>query len=740
MPLRYYGIRHHGPGCARALRAALDAQQPDIVLLEGPPEADEIVSLAADAAMIPPVALLVYPVDAARLGAFYPFAEFSPEWQAIRHAGARAVPLRFIDLPLSHGFAETLARKAEAQTQVDNEEPGEDDKADSLDAWRIDPVGELSHAGGYEDRELWWDVQIEQRRDAHELFEAIAEAMTALREAHMRLRIRDAQKAGFTNIAVVCGAWHVPALKQTASVKDDQALLKGLPKTRVEATWLPWSDERLASSSGYGAGVTSPGWYRHVWESADRTGLRWATEAARLLREEGLDASTASVIETTRLADTLAAMRGLSLPGLVEMREALLTVLCHGHAEPLELIRRKLEVGERIGAVPATAAAAPLLRDLETQQKRLRLKSSTEIKTIDLDLREDGGRDRSVLLHRLSLLDVAWGMLLRDSNRTGTFRESWQLRWNPEMVVALLAASRQGNTIEDAAACVLAERARKGASLPELTAMLDQAVLASLPASVHVLLKSVRTEAALSADVMHLMAAAPPLARVARYGNVRGTDSAALWPIIESLVERAMVGIAAAASHVDEALADQFIEHIEALQVALDTLEAEKLREDWLTCLIAMVANEDVAPAVRGFSLRLAFDRQRVDADFVGRHASAALSAAVAPFAATAWLTGLLRGSGLLLLQHDDLWRVIDAWLNGLDHETFMERLPLLRRAFAQFQPAERREMGNKVKSLDGRQRAASSTADVEVELDHRRAALVLPVLSAIHGNQNTRA
>ena len=38
-----YGVRHHGPGSARSVRAALAEQRPDIVLIEGPPEADELL-------------------------------------------------------------------------------------------------------------------------------------------------------------------------------------------------------------------------------------------------------------------------------------------------------------------------------------------------------------------------------------------------------------------------------------------------------------------------------------------------------------------------------------------------------------------------------------------------------------------------------------------------------------------------------------------------------------------------
>ncbi|MEO5874272.1 MAG: DUF5682 family protein, partial [Streptosporangiaceae bacterium] len=103
-----FGVRHHGPGSARALTRALAEFKPDIVLIEGPPEADPIIELAADEGMVPPVALLAYlPVDGeqSHRAAFWPFAEFSPEWQAIRYAQAQHVPVRFCDLPAAHTLA-----------------------------------------------------------------------------------------------------------------------------------------------------------------------------------------------------------------------------------------------------------------------------------------------------------------------------------------------------------------------------------------------------------------------------------------------------------------------------------------------------------------------------------------------------------------------------------------------------------------------------------------------------------
>ena len=86
MTVTLLGIRHHGPGSARSLRAALEELQPNVVLIEGPPDADEFIPLVAHAKTEPPIALLVYAADDPKQAAFYPFALFSPEWQAITYA------------------------------------------------------------------------------------------------------------------------------------------------------------------------------------------------------------------------------------------------------------------------------------------------------------------------------------------------------------------------------------------------------------------------------------------------------------------------------------------------------------------------------------------------------------------------------------------------------------------------------------------------------------------------------
>ena len=95
----------------------------------------------------------------------------------------------------------------------------------------------------------------------------------------------------------------------------------------------------------------------------------------------------------------------------------------------------------------------PLQRDLQDQQRHLRLRSEPEPRDYDLDLRKPTDLARSRLLGRLALLDVAWGTPRQGrAGNIGTFRESWQLTWRPELDLALIEASMWGSTIEAAAA------------------------------------------------------------------------------------------------------------------------------------------------------------------------------------------------------------------------------------------------------------------------------------------------
>lgn len=693
------GVRHHGPGSARAVRAALDEAGPSAVLIEGPPEGDALLPLAADPRMRPPVALLAHAADDPGRAAFWPLAGFSPEWVAIRWAQARGVPVRFIDLPAAHSLAATQ-----------DEEP-------QAEAVRVDPLAVLAESAGYDDPERWWEDAVEHRDAVREdplaAFEALGEAMGALREeygcgnhrdlvreAYMRQRMRAARREFGDDYAVVCGAWHVPALRAPTTATADKALLGGLPRIKVETTWVPWTHRRLARAGGYGAGITSPGWYAHLFTARDRPVERWLTKVAGLLRDEDRQVSSAHVIEAVRLAQTLAAVRGRPVPGLTETLEAVRAVMCDGSDIPLALIQDRLVVGDVLGEVPDEAPVVPLQRDLTRRQRSLRLKAEARERELELDLRKETDAAKSLLLHRLRLLGIDWGIPTASRGGTGTFRETWRLRWEPELSVRVAEAGIWGTTVLGAAIARAEALAADAGELGEVTALAERCLLAGLSEALPAVLRALADRAALDTDVARLAKALPALARSLRYGDVRGTDAEALGTVAAGLAERICVALPpACAAGLDADAAAELRGHVDAVHGAIALLaEADEgLRERWSAVLRTLAGRDTVPGLIRGRAARLLLDDGRLPPEETARLMGLALSPAATPADAAGWIEGFAGGSaggGTLLVHDERLLGLIDTWLVSVPANAFIDVLPLLRRTFGAYEPGVKRALG----------------------------------------------
>ncbi|MFJ3879905.1 DUF5682 family protein [Streptomyces sp. NPDC090077] len=749
------GIRHHGPGSARAVRAALDRAQPKAVLVEGPPEGDALLALAADPGMRPPVALLAHAADDPARAAFWPLADFSPEWVAIRWAQARDVPVRFIDLPAAHALA------APAEDGPDGPGPGDGGAGPVA----VDPLAVLAETAGYEDPEHWWEDVVEHRgtgevRDPPAVFEALAEAMGALREtygdggrprdlireAHMRQRMRAARREFGDDYAVVCGAWHVPALRARTTVAADRALLTGLPKVKVETTWVPWSHRRLARAGGYGAGVTSPGWYAHLFAARDRPVERWLTKVAGLLREEDRQVSPAHVIEAVRLAQTLAAVRGRPLPGLTETLEAVRAVMCDGSDVPLALVEDRLVVGNVLGEVPDSAPVVPLQRDLTRRQRTLRLKAEAQRRELELDLRKESDAAKSLLLHRLRLLGIDWGTPTASRSGTGTFRETWRLCWEPELSVRVAEAGIWGTTVPGAATAKAEADAAAARELGEVTALAERCLLAGLSDALPAVLRALADRAALDTDVARLAGALPALARSLRYGDVRGTDAEALGTVAAGLAERICVALPpACAAGLDADAAAELRGHVDGVHGAVGLLaDADPgLRERWAAVLRTLAGRDTVPGGIRGRAARLLLDDGRLPAGETARLMGLAVSPAASPADAAGWIEGFAGGpgGGTLLVHDERLLGLVDAWLTAVPEGAFIDVLPLLRRTFGAYEPGVKRTLGELARRVPGTRTApAGAPPGFAPDLDPARADAVADLARLLLGTAPVHA
>jgi hypothetical protein len=745
--VRILGIRHHGPGSAALLRKALDVLDPACVLVEGPPEGDELIQYITDPDLKPPVAMLLHASDEASLASFMPFAEFSPEWQAIHWALKHEQPVRFIDWPA----AISLALQKAARDNPESVPP--QPRADALDL--------LASAAGYEDGETFWNGLIEQRgasgQEALSVFASIETAMTEARtqeglspqspdevlrnnqrEAFMRTNIRATLKEVEGNIAVVTGAWHISGLRQATKPADDRALVKDLPRLKVEATWVPWTDSRLSAFSGYGAGVISPGWYRHLWSlytrkklpSAEEFASAWQSRTAFKLREEGYSAPTASAIEATRLALGLAALRDLPMPGIAEMREASLAAMCDGNPLPLAMLERKLYIGELVGEIGERVPQNPLARDLTEWQRKTRLKPQDLELEIKLDLRSDAGLLKSTLLHRLNLINVPWGKLLDAQAGRGTFREVWVIEWEPGYSVSLAEALVYGVTIEQAAGNATLKKARETTSITELASLIQRALVSDLPETAASCIEQLQAVAVNSSDITDLMKAVSPLVRVLRYGTARRLPEDALRSLILSISVEINAGVRMGSRRLDEETTAARIAAMEAYDEALRLFGDDGLTSSWRNELGKVVDDDQVTSSIAGLSLRrlhdvVAWEPERVAAEF-SRHTSSRQ-----PKESGAFLEGFLRGGSEVLLQDEPLLQLLDAWLCELSETDFTDSLPLLRRSMSSFDTVARRRVLEKVQR--GRRQGTSAASPLAPESNPAFEA-ALPLLYKILG------
>ena len=323
---------------------------------------------------------------------------------------------------------------------------------------------------------------------------------------------------------------------------------------------------------------------------------------------------------------------------------------------------------------------------------------------------------------------MPWGEPEAGRRGTGTFREQWRLRWQPEFAIQLVEGSMWGTTVEDAATAKVTGAAAKAGSLADVTKLVEVCLLADLTEAYPPVLAALDTRAALDADLNHLMAAVPALARTLRYGDVRRTDVAGLSTVTAGLISRICAGLPAAAGALSDEAAKELRGHLDGVHSAIALLDDDELRNRWLSTLESVAQRDDLHGLLAGRLTRLLLDAGRLDDTEVRRRMRLPLTVGTPPAQAAAWVEGFLAGGGLLLVHDDALLALLDEWLADIPAGAFDDVLPLLRRTFGGFASGERRAIGERVSG--GR-----ATAEPETAIDHERAAAALPTLSALLGH-----
>ena len=437
----------------------------------------------------------------------------------------------------------------------------------------------------------------------------------------------------------------------------------------------------------------SPGWYDHVFRHPGAEGVsRFFVDAAHALRRQGLPASPDHVIGASRLASSLAALRQRPRPGLAEVLDAAEAVL-----GGLPLVVDELVVGDAIGAVPDDAPQVPLARDLAAAARAARLKpggvgprwsSST-------CARRTGGAGRTCCTG-CGRSASSGGRWRRAGGRAGTFRETWELRWEPELSVRLVERAGHGTTVVAAATSVLVERARGTSRLAEASARRRAGAAGRAARRAGAGRRRARPAGRRRARRRRADGRARPAGRRAcATATSAAPTPAGCGPCSTSWSCGCWPASSGPPMGLDDDAAQAMVERMSAVQAALAVVDHPARR----TRPAARCSPRWPTPA-RGHGLvhgpgdpapprRRGWPPAAVEAR-LGR----ALTPGTPAATGAAFVEGFLAGSGTVLLHDEQLLAAVDAWVASLPPEAFADVVALLRRTFGAFEPAERRQLG----------------------------------------------
>src|SRR5262245_58461278 len=127
-----FPVRHHSPRAARCLRNWLETVRPELILIEGPSDADSLIPVITDQESQPPIAILPYSTDDQPESCMWPFGRYAAEYEGVRGARENGVKARCVDWPsgAALGAARQAAQEAEKRADVAAASPTPEESRD----------------------------------------------------------------------------------------------------------------------------------------------------------------------------------------------------------------------------------------------------------------------------------------------------------------------------------------------------------------------------------------------------------------------------------------------------------------------------------------------------------------------------------------------------------------------------------------------------------------------------------
>ncbi len=505
--LIFVPIRHHSPACAIHLKNLIDKFKPDVILIEGPSDANHLIPVLQNPEIKTPIAIIDYLRDdknvyglngvltpAAEVPfkfySWFPFAAFSPEFEAMSSANKLQIPAYFIDLGLER-------KVKNLKSSINDRDNKNKKKIVSNELWSdynfvtnsyIKKLIEKCSCRDF--NELWFNFfEINSNSLSDEDFftkifsfgtitrkltppDVLKADATLEREEFMINQIAS-YKGSYQKMMIITGAFHTLPLIQCnfdGKTKKSKSI-----KNSSTAMVTPYSYFELSELSGYQAGINFPSFCHAVYNEMVKgkkdsfstviNNILILTSKVKFTNYYSV--SSADVISAYHLAINLASLRGREDLSPYDMLDAIQSTYIKEELQDskhpmLKQVENYL-IGSTIGYVPSDLIQLPVEKDFYEQVRKLKLPLESEEKIVKCEIyKRDIHRTKSRFLWQTVFLNIPYAELKSgpnyvDNSSLWLLTEQWKLKWEKEITFKFTDIAPYGSTIENASIAIFKE-------------------------------------------------------------------------------------------------------------------------------------------------------------------------------------------------------------------------------------------------------------------------------------------
>ncbi|MCY6371679.1 DUF5682 family protein [Clostridium ganghwense] len=736
----YFPVRHHSPACSFHLKKVIDEYNPEIILIEGPSNANDLISsLVHEESKTPLSIYYTYSDSKELLGekddkymCYYPFLDYSPEFVAIKTASEKGIPAKFIDLPYEQILINS--RQGEGIREKFKKKNYNDDYLFARSKF-IKKLCKKQNCRSF--NELWEKLyEIDGINISKEAFvknllaycylsrvdyteEMLEQEGCIAREKYMNMQIeKHSQK--YSRILVVTGGFHTFGLVQLKGM-DTKLRLKRIKKEDTGAYAMAYSFEECDQLNGYASGMPYIAFYSEIWNNIydkkknpyEDTVVHFIAKCGRELRKKGEGISTADSIEALNMARGLAALRDKVECGAYELLDGVRSSFIKGEMNisnnaSLDTLN-KLMTGDKVGILSDVANMPPIVLDFRDKCKSLKINLNTTVKQQKIlnIYKIKSHREISRIFHMMRFLETEFcvrtkGPDFAASKNTNLIREIWEYRWNPNVETKLIEYSVYGGSLKEAVREIIAKRMKDiGAHSEQAAELMINAAVMGLEELVDKLLLQMEIIIQKDGEFYSLSEACSKLYFLYREKYLMDISNTEKIEILLKKCYEKSASLISGLYNIPKDDENDIIQKLKELyNISMDN-SLDLNDEIYSEQLKLLISRKECNTALEGAAVGILIGVNELEIEEGIKRAKSYLYASGEElFKAAAYLKGLFSTSRDLIMCSSGLIDGIDHMLKEIDYEEFLKIIPEMRMAFSFFIPSEINEIGNKVGQL----------------------------------------